>query len=246
MAGSSGGGYSSGRHHWEHGVPLGAGVYSVVGCDFSAEDDVMLDGQWHYCTFVYRKAAWPNIDLYIDGVQMAVDNGGYNFKKDTTGFKFANDQKFYLCHRGTENSQQADLDNVSIHSCALTPAEVVALYSNEPRATSVPAMPEGTASLLVTAKRAVPKEDLPIPGFGKICVCTAGEKLSFDFTRGPYTVEGRPDKFRLMSWKLYRCVDGEWTVCQTGANPLVEFVHPGGAVKLELNFDIQGLSIFVR
>lgn len=165
---------------------------------------------------------------------------------NTKTFQFANDQKFYLCHRGTENSQQADLDNVSIHSCALTPAEVVALYSNEPRATSVPAMPEGTASLLVTAKRAVPKEDLPIPGFGKTCICTAGEKLSFDFTRGPYTVEGRPDKFRLMSWMLYRCVDGEWTVCQTGANPLVEFVHPGGAVKFELNFDIQGLSIFVR
>lgn len=110
----------------------------------------------------------------------------------------------------------------------------------------MPALPDDATTLVVTAKNAVPTDDLPIPGFGKIFACTADEMLSFDFTRAPYTVEGHPGKFRLMSWKLYRLIDGEWTVYQTGTNPLVEFTHPSGQVELELNFSTPGLVILLK
>ena len=107
-------------------------------------------------------------------------------------------------------------------------------------------VPSDAATLTVAAKKTVPTGDLPIPGLGPTCLCTAGETLPFDFTRGPYTVEGLRGRYRLTGWTLYRLIDGEWTVCQAGADPLVEFVRPGGAVKLELKFGAPGLAIIVE
>lgn len=232
--------YASDAHKWTAYL----NPYSLVGYSPSEEDDTMLDGEWHHCTVVYNKRVWPCADFYIDGVKIETDDAGSNMKGDATNFIFADNERLWLCHRDTENSTQADLDDVTIHPYSLAPTEVAALYVSECIEKNQSA-PDDVATLVVTAKKHVPKEDLPIPGFGRTCACTAGEKLSFDFTRAPYSVEGRTGKFKLMSWKLYRYVDGEWTVYQTGTNPLVEFVHPGGAVKLELNFDIPGLIVLV-
>ena len=240
--------YSSETHGYTVGA-TGGGLkgYSVVNYNPAEVDDVMSDGDWHHLAFVFRKDRWPNIDFYIDGVRMAVTgDGATGHDTDLTGCRFAYDQKLWLCHRGTENSMKADLDNVTIHSRALTAADVATAYLAECEEMGKTAVvPDGFSTLVVTAKKAVPQEDLPIPGFGKTCICTEGETLSFDFTRGPYTVEGSAGKYRLTGWTLYRLVEGEWTVFRSGKNPLVEFVHPGGQVKLELNFSSPGMMLMV-
>ena len=224
-----------------------SGALSIVGYDDSGVK-TLEDGNWHHCTVVYRNDVWPNIDLYVDGGKMTVNDPYPDFKSDTTKFTFAGDQKLYLCHRDSKTSQQATLDNVTFYSQALTAGGVAALYATErqEKGGAAIAVPDDAATLVVTAKKRVPTDDLPIPGFGTTCLCTAGEKLSFDFTRAPYTVEGSEGRYRLTGWKLYRLVDGEWTIYQSGSNPLVEFVHPGGAVKLELNFVVPGIIILFQ
>ena len=226
------------------------GGYSYEGCKLG-QSDVMMDGNWHHCTMVFRKAVWPNIDFYIDGVQMETDNGEGRttpLAQDMTNAKFADNYKFYLCHRGSANTMKADLDNVTLYPQSLTASDVAALYAVErqEKGGAAIAVPDDAATLVVTAKKAVPTDDLPIPGFGPTCICTAGETLSFDFTRGPYTVAGSQGKYRLTGWKLYKLVNGEWTEHAKGSNPLVEFVHPGGAVRLELNFAVPGLAILFQ
>ena len=241
-------GYSSETHGYS-AFATGDGLkgYSVVNYNPAEVDDVMTDGDWHHLSFVFRKAQWPNIDLYIDGVKMAVtSDGAAGHDLALTGRRFSYDQKMWLCHRGTENTMKADLDNVTIHSRALTAADVATAYLAECEEMGKAAVvPEGFSTLVVTAKKAVPQGELPIPGWGRTSICTEGETLSFDFTRGPYTVEGSAGKYSLTGWTLYRRVEGEWTVFQSGKNPLVEFVHPGGQVKLELKFSSPGLMLMV-
>ena len=205
----------------------------------------MMDGLWHHVAVVFRKAVWPNSDIYVDGRKLTGIQDTQH-KLNTTSLSFASNQKLYLCGRDSKNSTGADLDNVTIHTRALSERDVVAAYLDECEEMGKTAIvPDGFSTLVVTAKKAVPQEDLPIPGFGKTCICTEGETLSFDFTRGPYTVEGGAGKCSLTGWTLYRLVEGEWTACQSGKNPLVEFVHPGGQVKLELKFSSPGMMLMV-
>ena len=235
--------YNSETHVWSAAVH--GSSYSVVGYGLAAEDDAMMDGLWHHVAVVFRKAVWPNSDIYVDGSKLTGIQDTQH-KLNTTDLSFASNQKLYLCGRDSKNSTGADLDNVTIHTRALTAADVATAYLAECEEMGKAAVvPEGFSTLVVTAKKAMPQEDLPIPGFGKTCICTEGETLSFDFTRGPYTVEGGAGKCSLTGWTLYRLVEGEWTACQSGKNPLVEFVHPGGQVKLELKFSSPGMMLMV-
>ncbi len=205
----------------------------------------MMDGLWHHVAVVFRKAVWPNSDIYVDGRKLTGIQDSQH-KLNTTSLSFASNQKLYLCGRDSKNSTGADLDNVTILTQALSERDVVAAYLDECEEMGKAAVvPEGFSTLVVTAKKAVPQGELPIPGWGRTSICTEGETLSFDFTRGPYTVEGGAGKCSLTGWTLYRLVEGEWTACQSGKNPLVEFVHPGGQVKLELKFSSPGMMLMV-
>ncbi len=224
---------------------------SIVQYSLSASQDVMADGQWHFATFVFRKATWPNIEIYLDGQALSDKVSAskyYDYVGDTSNATFADDQRFYLGYYDGKNSAYGDFDEMAIYPQELVKEEVEELYQQERRAGKVvPFVPSAEENLLmVTVRGVVPSEELPTPMLDTFIECEEGEVQSFDFRRQAFTVEGRKRKVALMRWTLYRHVEGEWTADAAGTNRLIEFVHPGGAVKLELEFGVPSTVLYLK